>query len=139
MSNTVRKVDYYSIQISNKPGEAFKVLSSLASAGIDLLAFTGFPRGRRSQIDVVPEDGRKFNAAARKAGFAFNPKKTGFVIQGDDRPGALADDIRALAEAGVNVTAVDAVAAGAGRYGAILWVKPEDVKKAAKLLRAKGK
>jgi len=139
MSNTVRKVGYYSIQISNKPGEAFQVLSALASAGIDLLAFTGFPRGRRSQIDVVPEDGRKFNAAARKAGFAFNPKKTGFVIQGEDRPGALADDMRALAEDGVNVTAVDAVAAGAGRYGAILWVKTEDVKKAAKLLRARGK
>ena len=65
MSDTLRKVDYYSIQISNKPGEAFKVLSALASAGIDLLAFTGFPRGRRSQIDVVPEDGRKFNAVAR--------------------------------------------------------------------------
>jgi hypothetical protein len=47
--------------------------------------------------------------------------------------------MRALAEGGVNVTAVDAVAAGAGRYGAILWVKPEDVKKAARLLRAKGK
>lgn len=47
--------------------------------------------------------------------------------------------MRALAEAGVNVTAVDAVAAGAGRFGAILWVKPEDVKKTAKLLRAKGK
>ena len=139
MSDTVRKVNYYSIQISNKPGEAFKVLSALAGAGIDLLAFTGFPRGRRSQIDVVPEDGRTFNAAARKAGFAFNPKKTGFVIQGDDRPGALAEDMRALAEAGVNVTAVDAVAAGAGRFGAILWVKPEDVKKAAKLLRAKRK
>jgi hypothetical protein len=139
MSDTIRKVDYYSTQISNKPGEAFKVLSTLASAGIDLLAFSGFPRGRRSQIDVVPEDGRKFNAAARKAGFAFNPKKTGFVIQGDDRPGALADEMRALAEAGVNVTAVDAVAAGAGRFGAILWVKPEDVRKAAKLLRAKGK
>ena len=139
MSDTVRKVNYYSIQISNKPGEAFQVLSALASAGIDLLAFSGFPRGRRSQIDVVPEDGRKFNAAARKAGFAFSPKKTGFVIQGDDRPGALADKMRALAEAGVNVTAVDAVAAGAGRYGAILWVKPEDVKKTAKLLRSKGK
>ncbi len=84
-------------------------------------------------------DGRKFNAAARKAGFAFNPKKTGFVIQGNDRPGALADHMRTLAEDGVNVTAVDTAAAGAGRYGAILWVKPEDVKKATKLIGAKGK
>jgi hypothetical protein len=37
----------------------------------------------------------------------------------------------------VNITALDAVAAGEGRYGAILWVKPTDVRKAAKVLGAK--
>jgi hypothetical protein len=35
------------------------------------------------------------------------------------------------------VIAVDALCAGAGRYGAILWVAPADVSKAAKLLGAK--
>jgi hypothetical protein len=34
------------------------------------------------------------------------------------------------------VTAIDAVCAGGGRYGAILWVAPRDVSKAAKLLGA---
>jgi hypothetical protein len=43
---------------------------------------------------------------------------------------------RKLAEAKINVTAIDAVCAGAGRYGAILWVAPRDVSKAAKLLGA---
>ena len=42
----------------------------------------------------------------------------------------------ALADVGINVTAIDAVGAGAGRYGAILWVKPRDVNKAAKTLGA---
>jgi hypothetical protein len=32
---------------------------------------------------------------------------------------------------------VDAVAAGKGRYGAILWVKQKNVRKAAKALGAK--
>ena len=32
-----------------------------------------------------------------------------------------------LAAAKINVTAVDAVCAGAGQYGAILWVAPRDV------------
>jgi hypothetical protein len=41
-----------------------------------------------------------------------------------------------LADAGVNITALDAVAAGEGRYGAILWVKPAEVRKAAKALGA---
>ena len=38
-----------------------------------------------------------------------------------------------LAEAKVNVTALQAISAGSGRYGAIFWVKPRDVKKTAKL------
>lgn len=41
-----------------------------------------------------------------------------------------------LGDAKVNVTAVDAVCAGAGRYGAILWVASKDVSRAAKVLGA---
>jgi hypothetical protein len=44
--------------------------------------------------------------------------------------------LQKLEKANINVTAVDAVSAGDGRYGAILWVKPLDVKKAAKSLKA---
>ncbi len=71
-----------------------------------------------------------------KAKLKARPKKTGFLVQGEDRPGAVAASLQKLAEANINVTAVDAVSAGNGRYGAILWVKPLDVKKAAKGLKA---
>ena len=53
-------------------------------------------------------------------------------MSGEERVGAVAELHRKLAEAKINVTAIDAVCAGAGRYGAILWVG--DVSKAAKLL-----
>jgi hypothetical protein len=139
MADTVRKVDYFSLSVSNTPGQTFKVLATLVSAGINLLACSGFPRGRRAQIDVVPDDTRKFNVAARKGKLRFNPKKTGFLIQGDDRPGALADHLKRLAEKGINVTAVDGLSAGKGRWGAILWVKPKDIARAGRLLRAKTK
>ncbi len=139
MADTVRKVDYFSLSVSNTPGQTFKVLATLVSAGINLLACTGFPRGRRAQIDVVPDDTRKFNVAARKAKLRFNPKKTGFLIQGDDRPGALADHLQRLADKGINVTAVDGLSAGKGRWGAILWVKPRDIARAGRVLRAKAK
>jgi hypothetical protein len=136
MPDTVRKVDYFSIQVPDKPGQAFKVLSTLVSAGINLLACTGSTSGGRARIDVVPEDTRKFDAAVTKSGLAFTPRKSGFLIRGKDRPGALADNLKTLAAAGVNVTAIDAITAGEGRWGAILWVKPEDVIKAGKLLGA---
>jgi hypothetical protein len=48
----------------------------------------------------------------------------------------MADILGKLAAAKVNVVASDAVVAGSGRFGAILWVKPRDVNRAAKLLGA---
>ena len=138
MRDSVRKVYHYTILVQNKPGQAFKVLAALVSAGINLLACTGTPRGRRAQIDVVPDDTRKFNAAVRKAGLKFASKKAGFLIQGEDRPGALADNLKLLADKGINVAAVDGLSAGKGRWGAIVWVDPKDVNRAARVLRAKA-
>jgi hypothetical protein len=48
----------------------------------------------------------------------------------------MADLYAKLAAARVNVTASDAVCAGEGRFGAILWVKARDVNRAAKALEA---
>jgi hypothetical protein len=138
MGDTVRKVYHYAVLVPNRPGAAFKVLATLVSAGINLLACSGTPRGRRAQIDVVPDDTRKFNAAVRKAGIAFAPTKAGFLIQGEDRPGALAENLRLLADKGINVAAVDGLSAGKGRWGAILWVDPKDMNRAARVLRARS-
>jgi hypothetical protein len=122
--------------VQDKAGEGARILSTLLGEGINLLAFTGFPRGRKTQLDFVPEDGPAFRKAARKAGLAVE-KNTAFLAQGQDSPGVIAEIVSKLADARVNITALDAVAAGEGRYGAILWVKPADVRKAAKALGAK--
>lgn len=136
MPDTIRKVAYYKMEVLNKPGEGAQALNALKEAGVNLLAFTGFPRGRRAQIDFMPEDEVSFKKAARKAGLKLNPRKLGFLVQGDDRVGAVADIMTRLAGAKINVTAIDAIVAGGGRYGVILWVKPQDVAKTAKLLGA---
>jgi hypothetical protein len=135
MVDSIRKVDYYSMTIPNKPGEAFKVLSALVSGGVNLLACTACARGHRAQIDVVPDDKRRFNAAAKKAGLKFDAKKTGFMVQGDDRAGAVAEHLKRLSDAGINVTAVDAITVGEGRFGAILWVDMASLTRAARVLR----
>jgi predicted amino acid-binding ACT domain protein len=61
--------------------------------------------------------------------------EAGFLIQGDDRVGAIADLVDKLANAKINVTAIDAVCTD-GRYGALCWVAPRDVKKVAQILGA---
>ncbi|HJY81193.1 MAG TPA: hypothetical protein VKK81_08935, partial [Candidatus Binatia bacterium] len=113
-----------------------RLLTLFKDAGVSLLAFSGFPHGRRAQIDFIPTDPAAFRAAARKAKLTLVGPKTGFLIQGEDRTGAVAEVMAKLAEAKINVTACDAVAAGEGRYGAILWVKPGDVQKTARVLEA---
>jgi hypothetical protein len=134
MADTVRVADYYYTMVADKPGEGARVLGLLRDARINLLAFTGFPSQRKTQMDFVPADPAAFAAAAKAAKLKVKgPKKT-FLIEGDDRPGALTETFRKLAAAKVNVTAVDAVCAGMGRYGAILWVKARDLKKAAATL-----
>ena len=132
MAETIRIVDYFYIEAPDKPGEALKVLKQLKETGVNLEAFSGFPKGRRAQLDFIPSDPAAFKAAAKKAKWKVVGPKKGFVIQGEDRVGAVADLLEKLAAANINVTATDAICAGGGRYGVLLWVKARDVKKAAK-------
>ena len=136
MADTIRTVEYFYVQAPNKPGVGASLLAELKTAGVNLVAFSGFPSGRGAQIDFVPEDPAAFRAAARKAKWKVTGPKTGFLIEGDDRTGVMADLYERLAAARINITASDAVVAGAGRFGGILWVKPRDVNRTAKVLGA---
>ena len=66
MADTVRKVVYFKMSVPDKAGEGARVLGALRDAGVNLLAFSGFPRGRRAQLDLVPED---------EAGFRFSDER----------------------------------------------------------------
>jgi hypothetical protein len=136
MAESIRRVQYFYVMAPDKPGEGARALQTLKEAGVNLLAFSGFPAGKRAQLDFVPEDPAAFRAAARRAKWKVTGPKTGFLIEGDDRTGVVADLYGKLAAARINITASDAVVAGAGRFGAILWVKARDVNRAAKVLGA---
>jgi hypothetical protein len=136
MADIIRKVAYFAMDVPNKPGEGARVVGKLAEAGVNLLAFSGFPSGRKAQFDFMPEDVAVFRKAVKLAKIKTRPQKFGFLARGDDRKGAVADLLKRLAAKNINVTAIDAVSAGAGRYAAILWVNPKDVNKAAKALGA---
>ena len=65
MSQGVRKVDYFHVMVPNTPGRGARVLAGLAAERVNLLAFSGFPNGRKGQLDLIPEEQRR--AAARRA------------------------------------------------------------------------
>jgi hypothetical protein len=137
MADTVRTVEYRYVTVPDTPGEGHRILSALKDDGVNLLAFLGFPAGGgRTQIDLVPEDPESLRVAAERAGVTLSEAKRAFLIQGDDRVGAVADTTAKLAEANINLIAAAASSAGSGRYGMIVWVAPADYERAADVLGA---
>jgi hypothetical protein len=137
MPDRVRRVNYCYPIVPNRAGQGARLLAELERAGVNLLAYSGFPvGGGRSQLDLVLEDMGPLRRLARRNGWRLSEVKKGFLIQGTDKVGAVHRHLQKLAKAGINVIAADAVAAGKGRYGMILWVKPRDYGRAAKALGA---
>lgn len=135
MVDQIRQFDYqYLIAEANTPTAA-EIVSALTDSGIGLLGYSEFPCGAgRAQVDLITEGGSDLDRAAHRLGWTLSPKKCGFLIQGEDRPNAIGEILGRLAAVHVHVTAVQAVAAGAGRFGAMLWVKPWETQAAAAAL-----
>jgi len=139
MADRVKKVNYCYVTLPNRAGHGDRILGELERAGVNLLAVSGFPAGAgKTQFDLIPESMAALKRVARKNGWKLSPTKKGFVIYGGDRVGAVHRHLHKLAKAGINVTAADAAMAGGGRYGMILWVKPKDYARAARVLGAKA-
>ncbi len=134
--DTVRRVDYYYATAPDKAGEGARMLGVFRAAGVNLLAFHGFPSARRTQLDFVPQDGAALVAAAKAAKIKLSKPKAVFYFEGDDRVGAMAGILDKLAAAKINVTATEAVSTTSGRFAGLLWVEPRHVKQAAQALGA---
>ena len=133
----VKKVSYVDLKVPSRPGCGAAILGALRDAGVDLLAFSGFPEGGKAQIDLVTPDMVGVRRVAREQGWRIGKTKRCFVIQGRNRVGAVHRHVKKLADKKVNVTAVDAISAGKGQFGMILWVKPKDYARAARALGAR--
>jgi hypothetical protein len=138
MAQRARKVIYCYINIAARAGQGAKILGALKDAGINLLAFSGFPTGGgKAQLDLVADKMAPIRKVARDNGWRVSKTKKGFLVQGDDQVGACLRPLQKLADQKINVVAADGIAAGKGRFGMILWVKPKDYRRAANALNAK--
>ena len=135
MANTIRRVEYFHATVVDQPGEAYRILSTLAALGVDLLAFTAVPVGPdRTQLTLFPADPSKMTSEANKARMEMDGPHPALLLQGDDRLGALVEAHEKLYRAEVNVYASTGVSAGAGKYGYVLYVRHEDCERAARAL-----
>ena len=135
MPTSIRRADYFYATVTDQPGESFKLLSTLAELGINLLAFTAVPIGpNQTQLALFPEDKLKMQDAATKVGLAIDGPHCALLVQGDDELGALAGVHARLYEAGVSVYASSGVADGRGSYGYVVYVRPDEYERAASAL-----
>ena len=134
---SIRKADYYTMKVSQRPGAGAMLLGGMKKAGVNLLAFHGFPQGGGAQVDFIPENSTKFRRAAKKTGLRVSKRKTVFIVRGADRVGALTGVLGKLAAKRINLVALSAITAGSRRYGMIFWVKARDVGRASRALRAR--
>lgn len=138
MANRVRKVNYCYVKVPQRAGQGAALLGELREAGVNLLAFSGFPdKGGKAQLDMVAESVAPIRRITKRMGLRLSKPKKGFLIQGEDAVGAVHRQLQKLADQKISVTAADAVCAGKRRYGMILWVKPGQYGRAARALKAK--
>jgi hypothetical protein len=138
MAYQIRKVKYCYLMVPSRSGQAAKVLHELKLAGVNLLAFSGFPaRAGKSQLDLIADNMAGIARVARKNNWHLSKVKQCFLAQGTDEAGAVEKVLKRLTEVNINIIAADAVAAGKGRYGMIFWVKPDKFTQAARVLNAR--
>jgi len=135
MACKISRVDYFYTTVRDQPGEAYKLLSTLAGLGINQFAFSGIPVGPGiTQLTLFPQDKEKLVHQANNAGLKIDGPHPAFLVQGDDELGALADIHRRLYEGNVNVYAATGVTDGRGSFGYLIYVREEDFEKAAEVL-----
>lgn len=135
MAQRIRRVAYFHASVPDQPGEAFRFLSALSDAGINLLAFTAVPMGiLRTQLTIFPDDPARLEAQIARLGVKMDGPYGAVLVQGEDAPGALVEVHERLYEADVNVYAATGVAGSQGEYGYVIYLRPEEVDKAAAAL-----
>lgn len=135
MSAKISTVDYYYMTVPDKPGAACNVLFQLAAADVNLLAFSAVPIGpENTQLVLFPQNIESLARGAEKAGFVLSGPNRAFLIQGDDKLGALVSIHERLSDAGINVYASTGVSDGRGGFGYVMYVKSDRFDEAARVL-----
>ena len=135
MGMNMRRVEYFHATVKDQPGEAYKLLTQLASAEVNLLAFNAVPVGpEQTQLVIFPESVESLARAAEKTGLILTGPQRAFLIHGDDRLGALVDLHRKLCRRADQRLRLQRCHRRAGRLRLLLYVRSEHYEDAATAL-----
>jgi hypothetical protein len=135
VSLQIRRVRYYTANVADRIGSAYQVLSELAKTDTNLLAFSCIPVGPSNlQVTLFPDEPEQLERRSNSMGMTLLPPQDAFLVQGDDKIGVLADVHRRLYDAKVDVYAANGVTDASGRFGYVIYVRPDDYERAAGIL-----
>ena len=95
------------IEVDNRPGALAKIAAAISDAGVNLAAATCVGMGDRAELHIlVPHAEAARHALAITHQAVITREREVVVVDVEDRPGALADLARTVAEAGVDLDLV---------------------------------
>lgn len=133
MALAMHKIQVWSGEVSDRPGEAAAILAKLAQAGADLeFVFTrAHPSKPGTQvISLAPVQGPELTEAAQQAGLAPARDIAMLCVEGANRGGIGSELMSRLAIAGLNLRGLSVSALG-NRFAAYLAFDDPDAVTAA--------
>lgn len=131
MPYSIRGTQYYRVTVADRPDQAYRLLSSLADRGVNLLAFTAVPSGPdHVQFTIFPETSSLLEAESQRAGLALDGPHPAILVRGDDELGALAKVHQRLADASVAIYASSGLTDGHDSFGYLIYVQEDQFDRA---------
>lgn len=139
MAVTVKKVQLWRTELTNKAGTLAKALEPIAQAGADLTVVMGyvFPgNAKKAALEVYPVTTAKAQTAARKAGLKPATDIPCLLIEGDNRAGIGHQMTSALSNAKINLGFFVVQVIGNRFTGVIGFDKEADLKRGEAIIKS---
>lgn len=89
--------------LKDRPGTLADVGEALGKAGINIDGWCGFPCQGKGILHILVEDGVAARRAVEETGLEVRGERQVLVLKVEDRPGAVGEVTRRIANAGVNI------------------------------------
>lgn len=97
-------MNVFIVELKDQPGELARVAEAVARKGIDITAFSGVTSGGSGTVALMTSDEAGTRGALSEAGITAREVEVA-TASIENKPGALAEVARKLADAGVNIEA----------------------------------
>jgi hypothetical protein len=91
------------VVMENRPGTLAALAEALGKAGVNIEGFCGFPSEGQGVGHVLVDDAAAARRAIEQAGAKVTGERDVLVVDVENRPGALGEAARKIADAGVNI------------------------------------